>query len=227
MLKITEFDDGKVLGQERIHPTTMGMIVDYLTRWQYGDKIDDAFQISIFGGIRSGKLTECMGYVNGIVDMSDDSILNACKAVTFDSYTRTGMPPTIMPEDISIDHNTCENVRIMVERGVRFLKEYGPIIESGFRFPGGYTNTVDSGDGDFITKDTLWDFKVSKNPPTKDHTLQLAMYYIMGKHSINDVFDDISKIGIYNPRLDRMYTLDMDEVDSSVIGSIEKDVIGY
>ena len=53
------------------------------------------------------------------------------------------------------------------------------------------------------------------------------MYYIMGKHSINDVFDDISKIGIYNPRLDCMYTLDMDEVDSSVIGAIKKDVIGY
>ena len=159
--------------------------------------------------------------------MTDKSIENACKVVAFDSYVRAGMPPTTEPTDINPDSVTCENIRIMVGRGLHFFKTYGPIVESGFCFANGYTRTVDSGDGDFITEDTLWDFKVSKNLPTKDHTLQLAMYYIMGKHSGLNIFDNIKKIGLFNPRLNCMYTMNMSELDPSVIDLIEKDVICY
>ena len=49
-----------------------------------------------------------------------------------------------------------------------------------FTFEGGYTNIVSSGDGDYLTEDTLWDFKVSKEEPKSKYTLQLLMYYIMG-----------------------------------------------
>ena len=48
----------------------------------------------------------------------------------------------------------------MVERSLKFVEEYGPIILEGFTFEGGYTDIVQAGDGDFITEDTLWDFKV-------------------------------------------------------------------
>ena len=34
---------------------------------------------------------------------------------------------------------------------------------SGFTFDGAYTNVIGSGDGDYLTKDTLWELKVSKN----------------------------------------------------------------
>ena len=49
----------------------------------------------------------------------------------------------------------------MVERSLKFVEEYGPIILEGFTFEGGYTDIVQAGDGDFITEDTLWDFKVT------------------------------------------------------------------
>ena len=31
----------------------------------------------------------------------------------------------------------------------------------------GYTSIIDSGDGDFLTEDTLWDFKVFKTTTTE------------------------------------------------------------
>lgn len=68
-----------------------------------------------------------------------------------------------------------------MNRGIKFFDQYGPITLDGFVFVGGYTDIVSSGDGDFLTKDTLWDFKVSKDKPKSAHTLQLLMYYIMGK----------------------------------------------
>ena len=43
---------------------------------------------------------------------------------------------------------------------------------------GGYTVTVETGDGDFLTDDTLWDFKVSKSKPTNKHTY-IAVAYVL------------------------------------------------
>ena len=92
---------------------------------------------------------------------------------------------------------------------------------------GGYTPIVDSGDGDFLTADTLWDFKVSKTKPTNKHTLQLLMYWIMGKHSGQDIFKSITKLGIFNPRLSTVYLLEMSKVSADIIETVEREVICY
>ena len=55
-------------------------------------------------------------------------------------------------------------------------KEYEKMIKTGKGSYGGYTYTFESGDGDFLTADTLLDFKVSKSKPTNKHNLQLLMY---------------------------------------------------
>ena len=48
------------------------------------------------------------------------------------------------------------------------------VVSTTLSFPGGYTSTITVGDGDFMTQDGIWDIKVSKNPPTKEHTLQVS-----------------------------------------------------
>ena len=126
-----------------------------------------------------------------------------------------------------MDGNTINNIRIMVERSIKFFSEYGPIISDGFTFEGGYTGLIDSGDGDFLTEDTLWDFKVSKSNITTAHTLQLMIYYLMGTHSIHDEFNSINKIGVFNPRLNIVYILDISKISEALIFEIETEVIGY
>ena len=115
----------------------------------------------------------------------------------------------------------------MVNRSQRFFERYGPVVNTCPIFIGGYTDTVSFGDGDFLTKDTVWDFKVSQKPPTIYHTLQLAMYFLMGKHSLFSWFSPIVNIGIFNPRLNIAYTLDMRTIPNEVIEEIETEVIGY
>lgn len=49
----------------------------------------------------------------------------------------------------------------------------------------------------------------------------------MGKHSGQDVFRTITRIGIYNPRLNCVYTQDIDGISDEVIKEVEEKVIGY
>ena len=129
--------------------------------------------------------------------------------------------------EIEPDISTITNIRTMVERSLKFLEKYGPKVLDGFTFEGGYTNIVSSGDGDFTTSDTLWDFKVSKLKPKKEHTLQLLMYWRMGLHSIHPEFKDIKYLGIYNPRLNIVYQLAVDKISSYIISKVENEIIGY
>lgn len=131
------------------------------------------------------------------------------------------------PVEPEPNHDTLFNVRLMITRMVRFLSEYGPVIKSGFTMDGGYTDIVSSGDGDFLTEDTLWDVKTSKFSPKASDTLQVLMYYIMGKHSWNESFQKIQSIGIVNPRLNSIWTIDAAQVPHSVIEEVERHVIGY
>lgn len=66
-----------------------------------------------------------------------------------------------------------------------------------------------------------------KTKPTNKHTLQLLMYWIMGQHSEKEEFRNITRLGIFNPRLNTVYTLDTSAVPKDIIMAVEKDVVCY
>lgn len=235
--KTIELNDGQVLNdKENVHASIIGMAVDYLTRFMIGANLSEAFKISIKGVILATKLgvitaqEESKKYLRGINGLDDDSIINACKMVTFDVWYRNlvNAPLAKTAKEINPDKATIENIRTMVKRSINFFDEYGPITVDGFTFePNGYTETVSTGDGDFLTADTLWDFKVTKSKPTNKHTLQLLMYWIMGQHSGKPEYKNLTKLGIFNPRLNTVYLLDMGNVSAKTIADVEKNVICY
>ena len=241
--------------EENLAPNIVGMAVDYLTRMMEGKDKQEAFIIPLSGAYTAeqmgakGALKVASRLFNGITDLDDDSIINACKLTSFDIWKRN---PLVAPmqktyKDINPDQNTIENIRRMVWRGMAFFDTYGPVTYDGFTFDppngkqkdydkmiktgkgsfGGYTPTVATGDGDFLTSQVLWDFKVSKSAPTSKDTLQLLMYWIMGKHSGQDIYKDIIALGIYNPRLHKIFLLSVNAIPEETIHTVEKEVIGY
>jgi hypothetical protein len=213
--------------QENIHASLVGIAVDYLTRYTFGANVKDAFRISFLGSkiINADFIADSLSYK--IQGLDNISIISACKLVGFDVCFRSSIAGYRPVEDILPDQGTIDNIRMMVNRSVKFFEKYGPITKDGFTFEGAYTNVVSTGDGDFLTFDTLWDFKVSKSKPTSAHTLQLLMYYLMGKRSIHEEFNTIHKIGVYNPRLNSVYLLDISDISADVINLVETEVIGY
>ncbi len=129
-------------------------------------------------------------------------------------------------EDIAPDIPTIENIRTMVKRSLSFGEIYS-VVHSEPTFEGGCSSVVNTGDGDYVTKDTLWDFKVSKSAPTSKNTLQVLMYYVMGLHSVHDFFKDIVNLGFFNPRLNAVYICPVSSISKDTIREIEDNVICY
>lgn len=241
----------KLKPHENISASKVGLVVDYLTRFKLTNDLEHAFDISIAGAklwdkiekganakmgipIEQDTLAYLSYLLSGIKDIDDDSIAYASRLVEFDSVVRVG--PVVYlkshtAENIDKlpdpDNDTCFNIREMIKRSLNFWNEYGPITHSGFTMEGGYTKQIHSGDGDYLTQHTLWDLKTSKRVPTKNPTLQILIYYLMGLHSVHPYFKDINTIGLYNPRLAKIYTLDVHKIDPNIIKTVERKVIGY
>jgi len=215
------------IDDENVHSSLVGMAVDYLTRSIVSMNPVSAFKVSIIGAGLIGEAEKALSMAMSVLDLSADSITTACQLSGYDVCCRAGVERYRPIADIQPDGPTISHIKTMVERSLRFFDEYGPVVEDGITFLGGYTETVDTGDGDFITTDTLWDFKVSVSSPTNKYTLQLLMYYLMGLRSGDDNLHGIERLGIFNPRLDKVYLLNVIDIPSEVIQAVETDVIGY
>lgn len=226
---VTSLGDGidALHPEENIHPSLIGLSVDYLSRYMAGASEMEAFRISHAGARIIGEDRLAEDLLREINGLDDRSIINAIKLSGFDVCLRSG-PMGYKPiEEINPDQDTIENVRTMVERSLDFFEQYASEVIEGFTFEGGYTSVVSSGDGDFMTRDTLWDFKVSKMSIKKEHTLQLLMYWRMGLHSVHPEFKQIEYLGIFNPRLNQVYRLAVKDIPEDIIQIVEIDVIGY
>lgn len=220
---------------ESIHAGLTGITVDYLTRFMLGAQAKSAFQVSILGAAVAHKYDKLANHIanayalcDRIKGLDDASIDAACKLVGYDSAFRVGYAAYRPVEKIQPNEATLENIRTMVYSALDFFKEYGPATQEHLVFPGGYTQVVSSGDGDFLTSDTIWDFKCSANGPKSRHTLQIAMYWLMGLHSLLSAdYEKVTRFGFFNPRLAKVYTLNIAEVPEEVLHEIEIRVIGY
>ncbi|RNM36997.1 DEAD/DEAH box helicase [Slackia isoflavoniconvertens] len=229
LFEVVQLDGGisELASYENVVPGVVGIAVDYMVRFCTGSSVFDSFAISRKGAFRVGKVDLFNKLAAEIVGLDDKSIANAIKLAGFDVAYRMD-PRAYRPvEEIKPDSQTLKNVRIMVKRGCAFLNECGPKILDGLTFEGGYTDIVSNGDGDFLTPDTLWDFKVSKNPPNSRQTLQLLMYWRMGLHSTHTEYQQVRQLGIFNPRMNRIYRLPVGCISEEIIAEVEKDVIGY
>lgn len=221
---------------ENVSPVLMGITVDYMTRFMTGTPARDAFDISFLGakmlekhgiGLEHDPLAKAQTLIDRVKGLDSESLTAALQLSGFDTAYRAGLMTYRSVDTISPDAATLINLRTMVERGMHFFDIYGPKILDGLTFPGGYTNTVNRGDGDFLTYDTLWDFKVSKKRPTSKHTLQLLMYWRMGLHSTVVDYFAVRYLGIYNPRLNTVYRITTENIPIDVIDTVERKVIGY
>jgi hypothetical protein len=227
----TQLDGGGIIDlnpSEHTSPSLVGIGVDYLTRFMTGSAAAEAFSISRRGARIVGKADIFETLLNEVHGLDDKSIRSALRISGFDSAYRAGVVAYTPVETINPDAATIANVRVMVGRALRFFDQYGPKLMDDLTFEGGYNGKyVNAGDGDFMTADTLWDFKVSKQRLNSKQTLQLLMYWRMGLHSVHPEYSAVKYLGIYNPRTNIVRRISTAQIDDQTIQEVERDVIGY
>lgn len=218
--------------QENISPSTVGLVVDYLTRLYFKKDIFEVFDISL-RGFNLNRLTEREIY-NQLIDLlnsvkfhtiqSDELIKVACLVAPYDALYRAGMPASqIAPK--APNEATIRHIRIMVNRTIK-LFENSKRLFTNITFRGGYTNVISTGDGDFATEDTIYDLKVSKQGLNSKQTLQIYLYYLLAKRSKQDKYKNINKIAIYNPRLDIEYICNINDISENIEKNVKYHVMG-
>lgn len=235
-LKTEEYRDGYELKTEyeQVHASLVGLVVDYLTRFIFTKDAQDAFAISLLGAELIGERGYAIKLVTGIEKewkkkqtITDKIITNALQLSAYDVVYRSS-PLGYRPARVIVaDPFTMTDIYMMLDRTLRFLKTQKPLVAFGFSFSGKDAKYIRIGDGDVLTQDAIIDFKVSVKPPTSDHTLQLLIYYLMGLHEYPEVFENVTKIAIFNPRLNTSYTYDLSQIEQWVINEINTNIIGY
>ncbi|MDK9661422.1 hypothetical protein [Propionibacterium freudenreichii] len=213
---------------ENVGTPVVGLVVDYMTRLLSGAPARNAFRISLKGASLVGEDGYVKTMLKSVTGLDKDSISIACDLVRYDIAYRQG-PQYFVPEGVTWpDETTVDHIATMVTRAMTFIGTWGPVTADGFSFPDRvFTPIVSAGDGDLLTEDTLWDLKVSKNKPTPKYTLQLLMYYLMGRKSGRAEFDTITHLGLFNPRPNTVYRIALADVDGATTEEVSRDVIGY
>ncbi|MBC9944059.1 hypothetical protein ICL81_05955 [Leucobacter sp. cx-328] len=168
--------------------------------------------------------------------MDDDAVRIACELAVCDPAIHLGSDCSTLRAP---DETTTSHTLTMVERSQHFFEDYGPGLDVGFFFVdeddeemradggrGGYNIFFGDGDGEFLIEDTLWSFDASASRPNKDHLLQLLVHHLMGKQSGLPQFTTQTHIGVFNPRLNTMYRLTVDEIPDDVIEIVRRDIMG-
>ena len=221
-----QYDDAQNLNPaENVHGSLVGLSVDYLTRYRVTGDLEDAFRISLYGAEMANNFVDGVyKYALKLLEnVAAGNTASAIKLVSFDSVYRAGVASAIPEPDAA----TVGNIDIMVRRGVDFLERKGSVVKAGFTFEGGYTEMISSGDGDYLTNDSLVDFKVLRGRITSQHTLQLLIYYLMGVHSIHSEFEAVKYLSIFNPRKNTEYRFPIEKISKAVMSEVSTKVIGY
>lgn len=221
--KLSKLEEEISINDENIHPSIVGMVVDYLTRYKQGADSVEAFNISISGALRTRESGIALHLLYQIVNGDDEqSVEAACKIVGFDMQYRVGYM-TRSVNDINADEKTIKNIIKMLSNSEEYFDYLGGACISGFSFYEAYDGCeISKGDADFLTETSLVDFKVSVKKPSSSDTLQIIIYYILGLRSyLKEEFEKIDSLKFFNPRLNTEWSINVKDIDKKVIKTVE------
>lgn len=226
-------DDRTVVGNYNIHPSIVGLAVDYGTRLMQGAPPREVFDVALRGAnlvnanqVAEELISELEKNYSTDEGICSRGIAVICKLSGFDAAFRAGYKAYKPVSEIGPDDQTIADIQTLIARTVEFFEEFGPVVDSGFTFSGGYSDNIDAGDADYLTKDTIWDLKVRKAEPNKNSTLQVLLYYLLSLKSDQAEFKDVTKVGIYNPYLQRAWVVSVLDLDESMLNDVQVNVLG-
>lgn len=227
-------DDLRVVGDYNIAPSLVGLAVDYGTRIALGSDPEETFEVATVGAGMVGASDVAESLIADIDtaalksgEIDEKSVVSLCKLSGFDSAFRAGASAYRPVSEINPDRQTIADIGNLILRTKAFFDASAEPVIAGFTFEGAYTDDAGASDGDYICGDTLWDLKVSKNEPTIKNTMQVLLYYLMGLRSSKEEFKAVTRIGLFNPWLQKSWSISVLDLDESFLSMVENDILGH
>lgn len=219
--------------EESLRPTLMGTLIDYLTR------IVIYHDLQAFNFIKSNQAKTLIRQLKKeFKDIDSEHLtIEKIKLVTrlccFEHQFRGNENIDPLKENIEIDVKTFAHIKVMLNRVKNFFTKVGYPLSTQYKClittPLNEDQVVQIyGDGDYILKNALVDFKVSKNSPKRDYIRQLLIYYVglveseLKKKKIKK--EQIKELIIFNPRLDSFYKIDLDCISTDNLNKVIQNI---
>lgn len=168
--------------------------------------------------------------------LSEQTIISACQLVGYkkwyDNTNKAEESGTTNSRTENVpNRKTIENIITMTNRLINFLDRERNLVAFDFPFAdneqSGYSEVISSGMGDCLTKYGIFIIDISNKIPTNETILKAITHYIMAKASKMPIFDEIVKVGIFNPRLNTCYYTFIENIPRSIIKEVKYDLICY
>lgn len=220
--------DETLVDEDDIDLGVIGVVVDSLVRLTNGTPKELAFRQSILHAGEVNDEERALQLLESIKGLDDSSIINACKLGGYGVIFGYGMDDYTTVDKMMPSENTINDIRVLVDRCNNFFKTYEDVRKTTFKFTNAYTSQITEGYGDFLTDTMLVTIKYSRKELTEEDTLKLLIYYVMSVRSTDERdFKTIKEIGIFNPRTNLFYSIQVDKIPESIINTIKDDVVGY
>lgn len=215
------------LEDENISYTSTGTLIDFLTRMIVLND-NNALGISLRGLAEMANKQQKAGYLykaamfktltkdTEIDELNDDVFNLGLDICAWEQAIRGGhyVSPQAYPNETTIIH-----YKIMLKRAKAYLEKIGNIIRTGY--VSATKNGLISGDGDYLSPDTLIDFKVSKFTTMQPNWVrQLFLYRVLLRDELVSP-DQIKKLMIYNPRRDEGFLLDLTQINPNILDFVK------
>lgn len=220
--KVTAIKDGLNLGKENLPHELVSHAVDHLTSYMLFNDVTYSFKQSLSGFfmkniIRSPEMGDSIeseninSLLNNISGLSDEAIIAACKASVYDFWVSD--PKEMLINSMLFlepDKETILNIRTMVNRCLSFSKKYNlgskkVALRKGF-------------DEDFLLSlDSVWIISSLDKEPDSVLSLKLLIYLVDLINEGKAKADDIKTLGIFNPRLNKIYRLPIKKIDKEIL----------
>lgn len=212
---------------ENVHPSVVETAVRRLLALTAGDTVEGAFSECVVSALVVGERDDALRLRADIRGLDDASVASACRLSAYEAALEAGI--ALHAEDVTRmrpNAATLANVRTMVESASGFLKGRRLVARAPLS-PGGFTDLVDSGCCDFMTKRALWDVRTSDSAPGEEDTLRLAICLLLGLCSrCGQLFRRISELGVVNPRLLVAYAVGVEDIPPAVMREIGRKAVG-
>lgn len=168
--------------------------------------------------------------------LSEETIISACQLVGYKQWYDDAEKAESMEISNSRTENvpntaTIKNIRILTERMINFLDREGTVTAFDFPFAdneqSGYSEVISEGEGEYLTEYGIFITDMSDDVPSYKTVLKILVHYIMAYTSQMEMFDNIIKIGILNPRLNTCYYIFTENIPVSIIREVKYDLICY